>query len=314
MRRMLAAMVVAMVVGACSGGGSKDVVEGEVTGDETAPKDDTQVEDLGGKEDVPATGDGLGSDLAADQSQDTLAADAGYETVDATEVGGETVDAAEVALPGDTGNDQPADLAEDAAPDVADDVAVSACPQEAPVGMAATCAGELHCTYGTECCCGTCYDSLVCDCQAGGQFGCYYTDACLGPWCKVPPCCEAADPDACQMGDTILTCADPDGDGVGKCVDPPPAGSCWTDADCVEGETCTGAGMCPCDADCDGIDMLGVCGSPAGLGEPCGPDGGECIEGLACCYPCGIPDCQWKCEVPCDPSEPWCANGCAMVP
>jgi len=50
------------------------------------------------------------------------------------------------------------------------------------------------------------------------------------------------------------------------------------------------------------------------VGDPCGADGGPCKPELACCYPCGIPDCTWVCAVPCDPTEPWCAGGCPMLP
>lgn len=54
--------------------------------------------------------------------------------------------------------------------------------------------------------------------------------------------------------------------------------------------------------------------SGAGIGEVCTPGEDDCHLGLVCCYPCGIPDCEWTCQEPCDPSEPWCTGGCPMLP
>lgn len=51
-----------------------------------------------------------------------------------------------------------------------------------------------------------------------------------------------------------------------------------------------------------------------GVGDLCGQSGGDCQPDLVCCYPCGIPDCEWQCAVPCDEAEQWCSDGCAMVP
>lgn len=55
------------------------------------------------------------------------------------------------------------------------------CPAEWPQPGQA-CSGDQTCSYGEECCCGACYPSFECTC-AGGQFACYYTDACLVPGC-----------------------------------------------------------------------------------------------------------------------------------
>lgn len=50
-------------------------------------------------------------------------------------------------------------------------------------------------------------------------------------------------------------------------------------------------------------------------GERCGQsaNGRACAGNLACCYPCGVPGCDWQCTPPCDPG-PGCANGCRLLP
>ncbi len=62
----------------------------------------------------------------------------------------------------------------------------------------------------------------------------------------------------------------------------------------------------------------GMGGSGGGLPKDalCGQSaaGAMCGNGLVCCYPCGIPDCDWKCTTPCDPNTPACINGCMLVP
>lgn len=55
------------------------------------------------------------------------------------------------------------------------------CPAEAPQ-PGASCASDGACTYGQECCCGSCYPSFMCFC-AGGTWACLYTDACFIPAC-----------------------------------------------------------------------------------------------------------------------------------
>ena len=108
------------------------------------------------------------------------------------------------------------------------------------------------------------------------------------------------------------------------CIDPPYRGLCLTTGDaCWEGAACDGG---PCN-DAWICDVLGgeMCGGamatpgscgPAlgGVGDLCGQDGGDCQEGLACCYPCGIAGCQFKCAVPCDDNDPGCSGGCFMYP
>ena len=70
------------------------------------------------------------------------------------------------------------------------------------------------------------------------------------------------------------------------------------------------------DAPIDG----GADGNLASEGEVCGSsmadqDAGArmCRPDLVCCYPCGIPGCLDRCQVPCD-AGPACAGGCLLVP
>jgi len=55
------------------------------------------------------------------------------------------------------------------------------CPAAAP-SPGAACTGSASCEFGTESCCGETHPSLVCSCS-GGTWACYYTDACLVPFC-----------------------------------------------------------------------------------------------------------------------------------
>ncbi|MGB3051775.1 MAG: hypothetical protein WBB42_12300 [Polyangiales bacterium] len=65
------------------------------------------------------------------------------------------------------------------------------CPMEAP-DPGATCTGDDRCEYGEETCCGETHPAFVCGCQ-GGQFACFFTDACLGAPLQCPeqfPCSD----------------------------------------------------------------------------------------------------------------------------
>ena len=98
------------------------------------------------------------------------------------------------------------------------DTGTGQCPAEDAIDFGASCDFSETCRYGTECCCGECYDSLVCEC-IGGATACYYTDA-----CSIPACPDAAVSDvvsdAINPGD-----AGPDAGGLGE-------GQCETEADC----------------------------------------------------------------------------------
>ena len=52
------------------------------------------------------------------------------------------------------------------------------------------------------------------------------------------------------------------------------------------------------------------------LGEVCGQDadGLTCGGALACCYPCGLPGCNFTCTVACTGDDPSCSNGCQLLP
>lgn len=59
-----------------------------------------------------------------------------------------------------------------------------------------------------------------------------------------------------------------------------------------------------------GADAPGTLGS----GDVCDPSASLCGPGLSCCYPCGIPDCDFQCEPTCGPSDPGCVDGCLLRP
>jgi hypothetical protein len=148
-------------------------------------------------------------------------------------------DVADVPVPEDTPEViDPVDVVE--VPDAPAETQGPKCPAEAPIGAPPTCEAGLHCEYGQECCCGKCHPSLVCECQGGGGWGCYYTDACMIPGC-------------------------PD--------EPPPEGSCRTQADCTDAESCLPPGE-PM--------ACGICNHPEmGWPQACTKDD-ECDGGTVC--------------------------------
>ena len=139
----------------------------------------------------------------------------------------------------------------------------------------------------------------------------------------IPEACCLSDEDCEDIGDGGWTCAwgqmqaaNPD---WGRCMGPLgwQEGGCWDDGDCTDDQVCMGAAYCPCDLGCGMADFPGQCQDPdelGDIGDLCGQSGGDCKPDLVCCYPCGIPDCQWKCAEPCDEDEVWCAGGCPMLP
>jgi hypothetical protein len=56
------------------------------------------------------------------------------------------------------------------------------CPSAQPAPNSACSDEGLHCTWGSECCCGECFPSFACSCS-GGSWGCFFTDACFLPNC-----------------------------------------------------------------------------------------------------------------------------------
>src|SRR5205823_2393994 len=136
---------------------------------------------------------------------------------------------------------------------------------------------------------------------------------CSGGTCQYPvPCC----------GDTIATCIAGQWDvQPGPCIGEPPSPECTPAAPkngdpCVEGclpltcsyGTCPGSSQVAVTASCFGgawmvMDQCPDAGGGIPLGGKCGQsaDGGACADGLACCYPCGMPDCDFVCTTPCNP-------------
>lgn len=101
-------------------------------------------------------------------------------------------------------------------PDVSPPVLSGECAAEpTPGGSCVPSVGQ--CSWGTETCCGKTYPSLVCSCD-GGQWSCYYTDACLLP----PGGCPDADAGPTDVGPDLDAGPAPD---LGPDEDvPPPSG------------------------------------------------------------------------------------------
>jgi hypothetical protein len=86
---------------------------------------------------------------------------------------------------------------------------------------------------------------------------------------------------------------------------------CTAQEDCSEGFYCHFPPRC----DFDNVSCVGTCEStePGGEGAVCNQYR-MCSDGLACCYPCGVPGCERICTVPCDRGEPYCFGGCYLYP
>jgi hypothetical protein len=76
------------------------------------------------------------------------------------------------------------------------------------------------------------------------------------------------------------------------------------------GELCGAAGCCA-GLTCDDADR---CVAGLSAGDTCQPSANDCGPGLTCCYPCGIPDCDFVCEPTCAPGSPACSGGCLLRP
>jgi len=133
---------------------------------------------------------------------------------------------------------------------------------------------------------------------------------------EMPGGCCLNDDHCLLGGEIVWVCSWNDQSGQwGRCMSLLDDVSCWDSGDCAEGESCQGAFYCPCEAPCGAPDIPGECVDEDELGDvgaPCGPDGGPCKEGLACCYPCGIMGCEYECTLPCDDNEPGCEDGCYL--
>jgi hypothetical protein len=164
----------------------------------------------------------------------------------------------------------------------------SSCPANAP-DEGAACAGAVNCTYPVNCC-----GDTVASCTAGHWH--VQPGGCVQKTPQMPcPDVQPQNGDACTPSCLPMECA------YGDCGDGTPS----VFATCEGGAWSILFG-CPQDAGAGGdIPQGGACGQDA--------DGGACVAGLACCYPCGIPGCTFTCTVPCDPADPECSNGCLML-
>lgn len=149
--------------------------------------------------------------------------------------------------------------------------------------------------------------------------GTWLEDTC-GHWlCNQPPICDAIIPGCmCPEGESF--------DPSSGCVEDPSCGDDQQEMLCVNSggtwdETACGHYQCgvpnECEAVIPGCDCGGFmnffegegCSSDAScapgiaIGEPCVPTADDCVEGATCCYPCGIPGCEYVCTAD-DPASP----------
>jgi hypothetical protein len=194
----------------------------------------------------------------------------------------DTLDARLLEVPGDI---PVADLI----PDTETPDSITQCPAEPPLGLSGACPDNQRCEYGQECCCGTCHPSLVCTCS-GGRWACYNTDACMIPGC--PDAVDDPGPDSDADPDVPVPtgCCSTDeqcGEGLvcggtgysSECKPRPERGRCYRDEHCYETQTCEGARVCGCDADCDWPDTEGTC-EPLPV-DCCNRDD-DCGDGFVC--------------------------------
>lgn len=160
----------------------------------------------------------------------------------------------------------------------------AACPAAMPAEGAACAAEASECHYPVNCCADT-----VASCS-GGHWS-VVPGPCIGGT-EICPEAPPADGEACVSGCVLTTCS------WGTCPGSGPSSPAVT-------ATCVG----------DQWEVTAACDLP-GIGEHCGQSAGgaECGPGLACCYPCGIPNCNWTCTTPCAPSDPGCNDGCMLYP
>jgi len=195
-----------------------------------------------------------------------------------------------------SGSGRHVDIEGDASVGGADAGARPECPLNEPAQLS-DCTGQVtqSCLY---------HGAIVCSCAlapAGPRWLCVDTSAAGG----APGAGGASAAGGAPGAGGAACCADDrdcgDIDRVpcvkGVCKDPVP-GHCWTDADCRPGETCSGAFVCGCAADCDQADAPGACTST--------PDGGP-VE-VDCATSTDCPP-EW-CGFDCCPGGPECARCC----
>ncbi len=164
------------------------------------------------------------------------------------------------------------------------------CPASPPAGNE-PCSGSLRCEYGAETCCGQTHPSYVCECNRGGGFFCYPTDACLLPSC---PCVTDVD---CAWGAEWCEggwCTPCDNSGL------------VCNLFCSNGFVAPRNGCQPCEcapATCTWVGSGGCgCGSSCPAGSVCEAGLGRCVEDS-----CANVDCAG----PCDPLRGCIAPECA---
>jgi hypothetical protein len=140
--------------------------------------------------------------------------------------------------------------------------------------------------------CDSCQDpvGMQCHWDRCADQGASYSATCDGTsWsvqvgiCPGGGCCTSDD--ECSP----LVCAN------SVCKDPAPNG-CWRDEDCGPDSICSGASVCPCNADCIYADMPGMC-FPANIGccrnaTDCVNAGSQCVSGM-CKDPLQDPGSCW---------------------
>ena len=150
---------------------------------------------------------------------------------------------------------------------------------------------------------------------------CTENDACIEGICVGTPIDCPENPDPCLAS----KCADPDGDGIGQCVDNPVDGECddgdpcTTGAICQDGQCGGGTPECVTAADCtdDGNECTTTtceagCCVTANNNNAC-DDGNDCTTGDTCgggsCQP-GTPDCATAGECEEVPDNPCTTDTC----
>ncbi|MBK9000003.1 MAG: hypothetical protein IPM35_30160 [Myxococcales bacterium] len=121
-------------------------------------------------------------------------------------------------------------------------------PVECVEGVCKLVPPSFKCWQDSDCPYGMCMGGSVCPCG----YDCHQADQlgnCMAPTPAPAPCCTN---DMACGDETYAPCVN----GVCKV---PVLGACWKDDECPAGQSCVGASVCPCGADCDQMDMPGKC-------------------------------------------------------
>ena len=235
---------------------------------------------------------------------------------------GTTQDAAGlVDTAADVGGTDATDVADESAPDVLADAHDAAADVPADATSSTCCTTNFDCPKGERCvgqftdkggvckpipAWGSCWDFNDCvpsqECQA--WFVCPCNGGCKNPdllgQCvgSTGGCCTTTG--VCPGGEECFLLS---GIGWSTCLAKPEPGRCWQPSDCPAGQTCEGAGFCPCNTFCDGASYQGpgVCTPPAPACTPILPawvletcdaanlvvwDGSQCVATCPGCCGC----------------------------